>query len=271
MRRIVVALDGSPAAEQALRWAILLAKPSGARLELVAVAPRAPGFARHPREAQPLAAALAQDAREALAEAEDRVAKEGLASDAVVLEGYPAERLVEHVRARPPDLVVMGSRGLSEQRIHLLGSVSYNVTAFAPVPVLVARGAPRLRDVLVPVDASEAAQRAALWARSLAVAHDADVTLLFVIPQGEDVRFTVTKGAAHPFLGPLAERVQAAGVVPARRVEYGHPAQTIVRLAQEYDLVVLGRVGAAGPVGFALGGVTDKVLHHAPRSILVVP
>lgn len=274
MRKIAVALDGSKPAETALRVALDLAATNEASLSLVAVVPVAPAFAAHPERARPLVEALRQDARRTLSEAAESAKAAGVRAEPVLAEGYPAEEIVAAIAREKTDLAVLGHRGLSAQRMHLVGSVGYNVAQFAPSPVLLARSDAPIRRILVPLDGSEAATRAAAWARTLAGERRASVTVLFVVPERpEETKFTVTRGVSEPFLGPLVEELKKAGVDARRRVEYGHPAERIVKIATEgkYDLVVLGRVGRAGPAGFAVGGVTDKVLHYAPCSTLVVP
>ena len=56
------------------------------------------------------------------------------------------------------------------------------------------------------------------------------------------------------------------------RVAVGHAAQEIVRTAKAInaDLIVLGHSGHSAAWGGLLGGVTDRVSHHAPCSVLIV-
>jgi len=56
------------------------------------------------------------------------------------------------------------------------------------------------------------------------------------------------------------------------QVVTGHPAQELVRVAKAInaDLIVLGHSGHSAAWGGLLGGVTDRVSHHAPCSVLIV-
>jgi nucleotide-binding universal stress UspA family protein len=56
-----------------------------------------------------------------------------------ILEGFPAEAILEVVRVRECDLIVMGSRGLGRLAGALLGSQSQKVLQHAPCPVLIVR------------------------------------------------------------------------------------------------------------------------------------
>jgi nucleotide-binding universal stress UspA family protein len=53
--------------------------------------------------------------------------------------GDPASRIVEHAREHKIDLIVMGSRGTSDVKGLMLGSVSHKVTQLAPCMCLTLR------------------------------------------------------------------------------------------------------------------------------------
>lgn len=57
----------------------------------------------------------------------------------VYLRGTVADAILDHLAASPPDLVVVGTRGLSRGSRLLLGSVSSRLVTEAPCPVLVVR------------------------------------------------------------------------------------------------------------------------------------
>jgi len=56
-----------------------------------------------------------------------------------VLEGSPAEAILDIANTRKNDLIVMGSRGLGRLTGLLLGSQSQKVVQHAPCPVLIVR------------------------------------------------------------------------------------------------------------------------------------
>lgn len=62
------------------------------------------------------------------------------------------------------------------------------------------------------------------------------------------------------------------GIVLQVRTVAGHPAQAIVRFAQQggFDLLVIGHSGRSGVWGSFLGSTADKIVRHAPCSVLVV-
>ena len=56
-----------------------------------------------------------------------------------LIEGSPAEAIIDVAKTRKSDLIVMGSRGLGTLAGLLLGSTSQKVVAHAPCPVLIVR------------------------------------------------------------------------------------------------------------------------------------
>jgi nucleotide-binding universal stress UspA family protein len=135
---ILVAVDGSPDAEQALTEAIDLAESEHTHLTLITAVLQLPATAY-------LAAGeemkeLVEDAR-ADAEAILRRARERVPADvsvtAVLSEQPIRVALIGQIADGHHDLVVMGSRGRGAVRAALLGSVSHYVLHHSPVPVLI--------------------------------------------------------------------------------------------------------------------------------------
>lgn len=137
-KTILVAIDGSGHATNAMRSAAAMAKAFDATLVLLAV-----------DGCRPLEGPLAE-----LAQTEDLSRSEifdRILSSALTLAGAPAEIKVEQqVRVGDPaheilaearragaDLIIVGSRGLGEYAELLLGSVSRKVLHLAKIPVMV--------------------------------------------------------------------------------------------------------------------------------------
>jgi len=79
--------------------------------------------------------------------------------------------------------------------------------------------------------------------------------------------------------GPIAEAFRFASREAGRRgvplrteSRVGHPAETLVRVAEEggYDLIILGRRGLTPVQRWMLGSVSERVLRYAPCAVLVV-
>ena len=145
---ILVAIDGSPDADEALRQAIDLTDCEHARLAIFSAVVTAPA-ATYLGVSGSVLADLTRDA-EAEAEATVRAAVE-LVPDGVsvttVLSREPVRTgLLHQIGTGEHDLLVMGSRGRGALRSALLGSVSHYALHHSPIPVLIvhAEPAPRL-------------------------------------------------------------------------------------------------------------------------------
>ena len=133
--RILVAIDGSPDAEAALRHAATLARDQNARITLLTVAPP---------PATPIG--VGASAPPDLLDFHSRILRE--ATDSIpddvsvttrLERGNAAETILAIAREEDHDLVVMGSHGHSRVHRALLGSVSEKVLKSSAVPVLLMR------------------------------------------------------------------------------------------------------------------------------------
>ena len=135
MSRIVVGIDGSEQASRALRWAVADARRRGAELEVVHAVPMPFNLADPilipPPPEHDLRSAGLKVIDETLAEAE--VADLEVRSTVVI--GHAASVLCD--AAKGAELLVVGSRGLGGFKGLLVGSVTHQVVAHAPCPVLV--------------------------------------------------------------------------------------------------------------------------------------
>jgi nucleotide-binding universal stress UspA family protein len=139
MKEIVVATDGSPGATLAVEEGVWIAKQLGAKVVLVAVAKPALPFLGEPYYQLALSAELRR-ARAAVEAAVPLAEERRVPHEEEVVEGNPAEAVLETARARGADLIVVGSRGRGGVASGLLGSVSTEIVHRADLPVLVARG-----------------------------------------------------------------------------------------------------------------------------------
>lgn len=134
--RIVVGVNGSPDSMRALQWAADYAAMSGVALEIVATWKYTTnyGWSAVPTDFDPVA-----DITENLGPSIElvRAAHPTIAMTLTVIEGEPAQRLVEY--SKGADLLVVGTRGHREFTGMLVGSVSQNCLTHAHCPVVVVR------------------------------------------------------------------------------------------------------------------------------------
>jgi nucleotide-binding universal stress UspA family protein len=142
MKRIVIAYDGSEGSREALAAGVETARATGAVATLVYVRHAPLPIVGDPFYARALSRELHRG-RDVLAEARAFAADAGVAAESELLEGRPAEQILDLARLRGADLVVVGSRGRGAVAEALLGSVSQTIVHEADRPVLVVK--PRLR------------------------------------------------------------------------------------------------------------------------------
>lgn len=142
------------------------------------------------------------------------------------------------------------------------------------------------RNVLCPIDLSDASSRPLAYAAAFARWYEARLTVLHVVPTfdpmqvrsgalGDPVRI-LSPMTRDEILGELRRAVDAAGAGTldiALATDAGGAAETIVDHAvrMSADLLVMGTHGRGGFERLLLGSVTEKVLHTAPCPILTVP
>lgn len=135
-QHILVALDGSDYSQQAMPVAIEIARKFGGDLFVLHVAEHDRGRAvayslESPAEATRLVASAVVQAR-----------AEGLKASGELVDkaaGHVAQAIEKAATEHGIDLIVMGSRGLSDAQGFLLGSVTHKVMQMVDVPVLVTR------------------------------------------------------------------------------------------------------------------------------------
>jgi nucleotide-binding universal stress UspA family protein len=136
MARIVVGVDSSDTSLRALRWALDEARLRGASIEMVHAFPRPELVGMTMVVTLPSDDELREASEQVLTEALEAVGGAGdVPVSSHVGAGGPASVLVEV--GAGADLLVIGSRGLGGFRGLLLGSVTQQVIAHAPCPVVV--------------------------------------------------------------------------------------------------------------------------------------
>jgi len=135
-RRIVVGVDGSPSAREALSWALSEAAARDASLRVVNVYDLAP-YATIGTISAPTDDEFALKTSRALLEEMTEDANDGVEVELLATSGAPARTLLD--AARQADLLVVGSRGLGTVRRLLVGSVSQQCVYHSSCPVAVVR------------------------------------------------------------------------------------------------------------------------------------
>lgn len=287
LTRILVGIDFSEQASAALAQAEVLAKSHSAELVLVHAMGITEGglyvydvSGRHDEPWKRYVRQHMDGTRQELMVLADAARSGGIRVAHHLATGFADEALIDEAKARNADLVVVGTHGRTGLDRFLIGSVAERVTRLAPCHVLVARQATPPeppRRVLVATDFSPAAERAVALALDV-VARGGAVTLLhcWQLPNlGEEYapdwmqQDTITDAERRG--RQQVDALGREGVELDFALTNAEPARGILaRLGSErFDLVVVGSHGRRGLRRALLGSVAERIVRHAPVSVLV--
>jgi nucleotide-binding universal stress UspA family protein len=292
LQTIVVPLDGSHFAEQALTPARSLAANTQARLVLVRAVPFA--FTSHRRETAGHAALTV--AQQYLQRVKRQLEDEGLAVCSNLLPGGPEQAILFAAQVHQADLIAMSTHGTSGIQHAFLGSVADAVLRHSECPVLLARASSTAlppaapRHILIPLDGSPLSEAALAYLAGEHLADSARVYLLRVVeppavPVGPILSPMATadlftrigqetseeRKGAEEYLTSLGERY-LQGREWETRVVLGHASEEIVRQAEvlEATLITMATAGRHGFERLLYGSVAGRVLRRAPMPVLLV-
>jgi nucleotide-binding universal stress UspA family protein len=299
VRQVIVPLDGSPFGEQALPYAVRLAKAAKASLQLVRVhVPLASMYtASEVLTDLMLEATLRDRDRQYLDRLRESVERSlPGAVTAVVLDGPMIEALAEHLAAVKADLVVMTTHGRGPLSRVWLGSVADKLVRRLSMPIVLVRPqdaqldlarSPDLGRILVPLDGSEMAERILEPALEIGQLVQAEYVLLRVVepflvpdyPLGASLA-GVSPPSLHQrieqdvrdYIERKAQQLRARSVrVQTRVVIDRPPSEAIMEEAriQKCSLIALESHGRGGLSRLFLGSVADRVIRGSSVPVLV--
>jgi nucleotide-binding universal stress UspA family protein len=140
-RQILIATDGSKAAEDAAYLGIKFASQYGAKVYAVYVINVTAYDSILMDESWTIEKCeeCENTSHRATASVEEKAKFAGLEAESVILKGDPAEKILDFADERGVDMIVAGSLGKSGIERFALGSVSEKIVRHAKVPVLIVR------------------------------------------------------------------------------------------------------------------------------------
>lgn len=288
-RPIVVAVDGSESATQAVGWAARGAHAASCPLHIVSVVHVPAFYYSEPYLAESFRDELEESARRHLSDAKEFAEKSVDGPLNVTTEGHRgkvASTLVE--LSKTARMVVLGSRGHGEFTGLVVGSTAVATLAHAESPVVVVRGRttdgrpPTDGPIVVGVDGSENSEAATAVAFEEASVRGATLIAVHV---WSDVSVQPVLGAAPE--DPHWSRIQTeeeavlseriAGyrsrypdVAVERVVARDRPVRVLSGYAEDAQLIVVGRRGRGGLTGMLLGSTSNALVHTADCPVMVV-
>ena len=298
LRTILVPLDGSPLAEEALPLALRIAYKSGStiRLALVHEPPAIPYDSPNARLVTGAEQAVEQAERAYLRTVEGRLREGGTQASTVgPLMGEVGPMLAEQVLELGIDLVVMATHGRGGVQRAWVGSVADYLIRHVDVPVLLVRpGAgsgpasvpSAATEIMVPVDGSALAEEALEPAAELARVWDLELDLVRVlhpvmmvtepalpVPSSYDEELTAAcRSQAQDYVDDLVDELRADGHRATGEAVIGwNPIATILELARpdRVAAIAIATHGRGGLRRLALGSVADKLVRASAMPVLV--
>jgi len=145
--KILVPIDGSKVSQKAAKYAVELAKQTGASLTLLSVIDKrfivgqAVSSAASPTHLKESVEDYLKQSAQASADEIAKVCERNrIRYKASIRTGHPVEEIVNEAAKSKADLIVMGSHGKSALKAAVLGSVTYGVMhKDTKIPVLIVR------------------------------------------------------------------------------------------------------------------------------------
>lgn len=287
---VVVAVDGSAASDNAVRWAANTAVKRDVPLRL-ASSYTMPQFlyAEGMVPPQELYDDLQRETLRKIEDAREIALSVGpdLKIGHVVAEGSPIDMLLD--MSRDYGMIVMGSRGLGGLSGMVLGSVSGAVVSHASCPVVVVRDDNNVSEdtkygpVVVGVDGSEVSRRATEVAFEEAQARGCELIAVHTWIDSQmqapvagfsisDERWEAVEQEKSEFLeNYLHEFAQAYPDVQVRKIiTQDRPVRALTEAAEGAQLLITGSHGRGGFKGMLLGSTSRALLQSAPCPMMVV-
>lgn len=284
-RRILVPLDGTTHADEALYYARSLAERTKAHLVLLRVQSLT-------MEDSERAVDYGELAHQAV-----YLRERGFEVNAAVESGAPEDVIPMEASEQHADLIVMARRPRGRLETLIRPSVTERVIAHSQVPVLVAaeriagQSPATLLDskdaaVIVPLDGSELAERALSSAVRFAQDYGRMILLVRVLPyvllpgvgpQMYPMEPTLKYDEEHAALGYLSgvrrRLIHETGLTVHSLIRSGDPADEIVTAASAHpdSLLVMSTRGRGGFARFVLGSVATSVARHATVPVVIIP
>jgi nucleotide-binding universal stress UspA family protein len=289
---MLVPLDGSEFAEQALPAAEVLSRAFHAHISLVSVFDKGGRLATIPfSKSQDKESNSTSEAGEVyLMRVTERLRQKGIYVDYTILEGPVAETIINYAEKHDVDMIIISTHGRSGMPRWILGSVANRMIQLTTKPILIIRPIegeappiPQFDCLLVTLDGSRNAERVLPYVRA-STRFDSRVILLSVPEIPDEYRYgavveeiaQLRKQAvaeAEEYLQSVACVLREDGISVDIRVEGSRPAKTIVRVAQEenVDVVMLATHGHGGLDRLFMGSVADRVVQNTRSPVFIVP
>lgn len=288
IQNLVVLIDGSTHAAQALPTAKILCRATGAKLHLLSA------VKNHTRAIRSRFEETAQARRSYLENLSEILTSEGYETTITVQPGFIADATAAYLQETEIDLVVLSTKGKSGEKHWEKGGASRKLVRSISKPILMVQAEhaergevhwiPRFERILVALDGSIHSERTLPYARTLAKTFHSEIVLVSVpaVPNAMDYRAPAeyleslrNKKDANmrKFLGAVARELRKDGLNVQTVVTGSLPRKTIIDVAaaKHVDLIMMTSRGRGGLKLLFLGSVAEQVVQGADQTVFMVP
>jgi len=278
--KILVPLDGSELAEQAIPYVEQMAQRL--RSEVILITVCLPG--------EPLERALT----EYVERRAEKIQSLGVKTRSLCIEGEPATSIINFAEKNKVGLIVISTHGKTGVSHWPLGSIASKVVQGSHMPVFLVRSShpgktpadKELRNILVTLDSSRFSEAIIPYVEKLAKSMNSEVTLLRVIESAKLPQLAAYRDREKyekEFMAKMereAERYldKKKTALAGKRIKVnsafltGKPVETILQYSEEksFNLVALTTHGFSGITKWAYGSVASKIIEGSPKPVLLV-
>jgi nucleotide-binding universal stress UspA family protein len=289
---ILVPLDGSEFAEQAITAAKTIAQAYQSKITLISVL-QAQGWFKTPPISEDKQKQIDRGFKQKetyLKGIAEKLTAEGLNVNAAIRVGPVAETLNILAEEEDIDLVVITTHGRSGLGRWLTGSVANRIIQLISYPTLVIRPvetakviAPTYEKILVTLDGSEFAERVLPYAKASAP-FGSELILLSVpqIPEAQAFGAVVeeiqelrqeAERKSKAYLESVATALKEEGISARFIVTGSRPAETIISVmeAENVDLLMMSTHGRGGLDRLLVGSVAERIIQNTSRPVFLLP
>lgn len=269
--KILICTDGSAQAENAVRFAALIAEKTDTQTTIL-------GITEKPGE---------EDAAfDSLRRAQQLLKERGVNAEVITKAGDPIEEIVKRTEETKYDLVVIGAVRKGTRGPFLMSAKAYKIIKAVAPPVLAVIGnREAIKRILICSGGEKYIDRAVEFSGAIAKAAGASITLFHVMAEPpavytdlirmeEDVNLLLhSSSGLGQNLRREKESLEMIGVPTEVRLRHGLVISEVFKEIRrgDYDLVVTGSSPEGGNLrSYIMGNITREIVNRAECPVLVV-
>jgi nucleotide-binding universal stress UspA family protein len=304
LKRLLVPLDGSTLAENALPYAEEIARHFGSEIILVNV--RTPTENLDNPEQRTYLTRMVATLEQDIKKSKDMPAGEKVKVTSAIIGSpgltHPAEHILDYAAQENVSLIVMATHGRTGISRWTLGDTANKVARAFQCPLLLVRASAKplksvhFSNILVPLDGSLPSEAVLPYSELFASKLKAKITLLHVVetqyhlyPYGASMVYYYAaagvikvpyteqemkpmKDVAEKYIKSVSDKLAATGIETSHDITIGEPEEEIITTEERLhpDIIAMSTHGHSGFGRFEHGSTTDRVLHAGITPLLLV-